>query len=126
LVELGGDICVIGPHPDGSPWRVGVRHPRRADTPMAVVDLASGGIASSGDYERYMVVEGQRYAHLLDARSGWPVQGMAAVSVIAPSCLIAGTASTIAMLHGADARGWLAALGLPHLSMTAAEADALA
>jgi thiamine biosynthesis lipoprotein len=124
LVELGGDLAVIGPHPDGSPWRVGVRHPRRVGEALAVVELSSGGIASSGDYERYLVVDGQRYAHLLDPRTGWPVQGMAAVSVLAPSCLIAGTASSIAMLHGLEARAWLARLGLPHLAITAAEADA--
>jgi thiamine biosynthesis lipoprotein ApbE len=74
LVELGGDIRVIGPHPDGTPWRVGVRHPRDPSRPLAAVDLLSGAIASSGDYERFMIVDGRRYAHILDARTGWPVE----------------------------------------------------
>jgi thiamine biosynthesis lipoprotein len=119
LVDLGGDLSVIGPHPDGEPWRIGVRHPRWAEAAMASISLAGGAIASSGDYERSMVVDGVRYSHLLDPRTGWPVEGgLAAVSVVASHCLIAGTASTIAMLKGAvDGVAWLEALGLPNLRM---------
>jgi thiamine biosynthesis lipoprotein len=116
LVDLGGDLAIVGPHPDGSAWRVGVRDPRRPDSAVAAVDLHGGAIASSGDYERCMIVDGVRYGHILDPRSGWPVQGLAAVSVVAPHCLVAGTASTVAMLKGEVAgRAWLDALGLPHL-----------
>ena len=113
LVELGGDICVIGPHPDGSPWRVGVRHPQAPQQAMAAMDLHEGAIASSGNYERYMEVDGVRYCHILNPKTGWPVQGLVAVSVMAPQCLIAGTATTIAMLKGADGTQWLSQLGLP-------------
>jgi thiamine biosynthesis lipoprotein len=119
LVELGGDIAIIGPHPDGAPWRVGVRDPRLPEQAVAVIDLRAGAIASSGNYERYLDIDGVRYCHILDPRSGWPVQGMAAVSVIAPQCLVAGTASTIAMLMGDDAQNWLNALGLPYLCVDA-------
>jgi thiamine biosynthesis lipoprotein len=119
LVDLGGDLSVIGPHPDGTPWSVGVRHPRRPETAMASVALVGGGIASSGDYERSMIVDGVRYSHILDPRTGWPVpEGLLSVSVVASHCLIAGTASTIAMLKGAgDGAAWLDALGLPNLRM---------
>ena len=116
LVDLGGDLAVVGPHPDGSAWRVGVRDPRRPETALAAVDLHGGAIASSGDYERCMIVDGVRYGHILDPRTGWPVEGLAAVSVVAPHCLVAGTASTVAMLKGeAAGRAWLDELGLPHL-----------
>lgn len=123
LVELGGDIRVIGPQADGTPWRVGVRHPRDASKPLAIVDLVEGAIASSGDYERCMVIDGRRYAHILDPRSGWPVSGLAAVSVLAPSCLLAGTAATIAMLHGAAGRDWLRQLGVRHLLVGSEEVE---
>jgi thiamine biosynthesis lipoprotein len=120
LVDLGGDLAVVGPHPDGSPWRVGIRHPRQPSGAIASVALAGGGIATSGDYERCMVVDGERYAHILDPRTGWPVRGLASVSVAASHCLIAGTASTIAMLKGArQGPAWLARLGLPHLCVDA-------
>lgn len=117
LVDLGGDLCVIGPHPDGSAWRVGIRHPRRPESAMARVDLSHGAIASSGDYERFTIVEGRRYSHILDPRTGWPVEGLASVSVVAPHCLVAGTASTIAMLKGSEGARWLDELGLPSLRM---------
>jgi thiamine biosynthesis lipoprotein len=119
LVDLGGDLSVVGPHPDGSPWRVGVRDPRRPERAVATVDLRSGAIASSGDYERFMVVDGRRYGHILDPRSGWPVEGFASVSVLADHCLVAGSASTVAMLLGeAEGARWLDELGLPNLRVS--------
>jgi thiamine biosynthesis lipoprotein len=118
LVDLGGDLAVIGAHPDGAPWLVGIRDPRDPKQPMARVELAAGGIATSGDYERCMIVDGVRYTHVLDPRTGRPVSGLRSVSVVARQCLIAGTATTIAMLKGADAGPrWLEDLGLPHLFM---------
>jgi thiamine biosynthesis lipoprotein len=120
LVDLGGDLAVVGPHPDGSPWRIGIRHPREPGAAMATVSLAGGGLASSGDYERCLVVDGRRYAHVLDPRTGWPVSGLAAVSVAAELCLVAGTASTVAMLMGAEqGPAWLDRLGLPNVRMDA-------
>lgn len=117
LIELGGDIRVVGPHPDGSPWQVGIRDPRDPERAVAVVPLHHGGLASSGDYERFMVVDGVRYSHILDPRTGWPVRDtMAGVTAVAPLCLLAGTGATVAMLKGAaGAPSWLAALELPHL-----------
>lgn len=119
LVEMGGDIGIVGPHPDGTPWRVGVRHPQAPQQAVVGVDLHEGAIASSGDYERYMDVDGQRYCHILNPRTGWPVRGLQAVSVIAPQCLVAGTASTIAMLKGEAGITWLQALGLPWFALNA-------
>jgi thiamine biosynthesis lipoprotein len=118
LVDLGGDLSVIGPHPDGSPWRVGLRDPRDPERAIARIDLWQGGVATSGDYERFMIVDGVRYAHILDPRSGWPVEGLASVSVLASHCLIAGTTSTIGMLRGPDGGDWLDATGLPHVRVS--------
>jgi thiamine biosynthesis lipoprotein len=115
LVDLGGDIAVVGAHPDGSAWRVGIRNPHVPGAALTAIGLSAGGIATSGDYERGMWADGQRYGHILDPRTGWPVAGPASVSVIAAQCLVAGTAATVAVLHGEDAAAWLADLTLPHL-----------
>jgi thiamine biosynthesis lipoprotein len=115
LVDLGGDIRIIGAHPDGTPWSVGIRHPRRAGDILASVELARGAIASSGDYERFVEIDGRRYGHILSPRTGMPVRGLAAVSVVADECVVAGSAATIAMLMEARAPQWLAEVGLPHL-----------
>lgn len=117
LVDLGGDIALVGPHPDGRPWLVGVRDPRNPERAIARIALHHGGIATSGDYERCMIVSGRRYGHVLDPRSGWPVEGLASASVAAPHCLVAGTASTIALLRGAEGPRWLEGLGLPNLQV---------
>jgi thiamine biosynthesis lipoprotein len=119
LVDLGGDLRVIGPHPDGAPWQIGIQHPR-AEGAIAVLSLGTGAIASSGDYERGFERDGVRYGHILNAATGWPAQGLAAVSVLAQQCLIAGSAATCAMLLGAvDGPEWLSALGLPYLCIDA-------
>ncbi len=116
LIDLGGDVCIVGPHPDGSPWQIGIRDPRAPEQAMATLPISRGALATSGDYERFMVVDGRRYCHLLDPRTGWPVEGLAGASVVADHCLVAGTATTIAMLKGRKAGAhWLAKLGLPHL-----------
>ena len=95
-----------------------VEHARAPERPMASLPLFSAGLATSGDYERCMIVDGVRYTHVLDPRTGWPVTGLRSVSVVADRCLIAGTATTIAMLKGArDGALWLDELGLPNLRM---------
>ena len=115
VVNLGGDIKVIGPRADGQPWRIGFKHPRSSTTLLDTVELSDGALASSGDYERCIVVDGVRYGHILNPLSGWPVRHLAAVSVVADFCVIAGSASTIAMLKEDAGAAWLAALGLRHL-----------
>ena len=115
LIDLGGDVCIVGPHPDGSPWLVGIRDPRDPERAMASLPLSHGSLATSGDYERFMEIDGKRYCHLLNPRTGWPITGMAGVSVVADQCLVAGTATTIAMLKGHSGARWLEKLGLPYL-----------
>ena len=117
FVNLGGDVRALGPQPDGSPWRIGIRHPREPGALLITLELATGALASSGDYERCIVVDGRRYGHILDPRTGWPVSRMAAVSVVAPMCVVAGSAATIGMLRDEAGPEWLRNLGLPCLWM---------
>ncbi|ANE57765.1 FAD:protein FMN transferase [Methylomonas sp. DH-1] len=115
LVNLGGDIKVVGPRADGSPWQIGIRHPHRSGGLLDTLALAAGAVASSGDYERCITLDGVRYGHVLNPRTGWPVRHLAAVTVVAEFCVVAGSASTIAMLKEGDGPAWLADLQLPHL-----------
>jgi thiamine biosynthesis lipoprotein len=117
LVDLGGDIRIVGPQPDGHPWPIGIRHPREPGMLMRTLEIARGALATSGDYERCIEIGGQRYGHILNPKTGWPVRGLCSVSVVADQCLVAGTLSTIAMLKGLDGIGWLNGLGVPHLWM---------
>jgi thiamine biosynthesis lipoprotein len=117
LVDLGGDIKIVGPHPDGTPWVVGIQHPRNPGAVMATLDLFNGAIATSGDYERFVEIDGRRYSHILSPRTGMPARGLAGVSVAAPECVVAGSATTIAMLMEDRGPEWLDEVGLPHVWM---------
>jgi thiamine biosynthesis lipoprotein len=120
LVNLAGDLAILGPQPDGAAWRVGIRHPRRDGMLLATLPVSSGGIATSGDYERFMEVDGVRHCHVLDPRTGHSVRSFQSVTVHASSCLVAGSASTMAMLKGeAAGLAWLEELGLSHLCVRA-------
>jgi len=118
VVDLGGDLALIGPHRDGTPWSVGIKAPRAQNRASARIELPRGGLATSGDYERALLIDGKRYSHIVDPRSGKPVQSFASVSVVADSCLIAGAAATLAMLFGVVRGGaYLRELRLPHLTI---------
>lgn len=121
LVDLAGDMAVAGAGSLREPWHIGIRHPRHRDRVLAGVSLSQGGLASSGDYERYLLVDGRRYGHILNPLTGWPVPGLAAVSIISEQCLVAGGSATIAMLQPeAEALAWLSELGLPWLAVDSA------
>jgi thiamine biosynthesis lipoprotein len=107
FINLGGDIRVLGPRVDGRPWRFGIQHPRNEGGTYATADMTEGALATSGDYERYFELDGRRYCHILDPRTGWPVTHWASVSVTAPACVAAGALSTIAMLKGEQATDFL-------------------
>lgn len=102
FVDLGGDLRGVGGAPDGTPWRVGIRHPRVAGALLGSIELTTGAVATSGDYERFFEAEGRRYSHILDPRTGWPAQHWQCVSVSAPACVAAGACATVAMLMPRD------------------------
>jgi len=107
LVDLGGDISVIGAHPDQMPWRIGVSDPRNPDRAVATLFAMTGGIATSGSYERCWVINGQRYSHIVNPITGWPVMTDNSVTVHEKTCLAAGICSTIAVLKGDAGSQWL-------------------
>jgi thiamine biosynthesis lipoprotein len=118
LVDLGGDISVSGGHPNGDGWSVGIKKPAAPDQSFATIELQSGGLATSGDYERFIEANGIRYGHIINPDTGWPVNGYASVSVQASSCLAAGAISSIAMLKGKpDGHGFLRDTGLAFLGI---------
>ncbi|MGZ5011263.1 MAG: FAD:protein FMN transferase [Methylobacter sp.] len=115
LVDLGGDITVIGPLPNQEPWQIGIRDPRNPETAIISVRIERGALATSGDYERFIDIAGQRYCHLLNPKTGWPVCGLSSVSVQADQCLVAGSIASIAMLKGPEGVAWLQQLGVRHI-----------
>ncbi len=119
LVNLGGDIRVIGPQPDGAPWSMGIRHPRQDNAVIASIPISSGALATSGDYERFFVEDDERFCHILNPKTGCPAQHWQSISVIAPVCVAAGAMSTTAMLKGTDAIAFLEGQGVSYLAVDA-------
>jgi len=92
LINIGGNVMALGSK-EGRKWKVGIQHPRQPG-PMATVSLDDGeAIGTSGDYQRFFELDGKRYAHLLDPRTGYPADHTQAVSVLIPAGPRAGTAS---------------------------------
>ncbi|MHB8848491.1 MAG: FAD:protein FMN transferase [Burkholderiales bacterium] len=107
LINIGGNIMALGQHGD-RPWRVGIQHPRKPG-PIATLDLRDGeAIGTSGDYQRFFELNGKRYCHIIDPRTGWPAQGVEAVTVLIPPGNHAGTLSDVASkpLFIAGRAGW--------------------
>jgi thiamine biosynthesis lipoprotein len=89
VIALAGDIWVLGRREDGKPWRIGVQHPREPKQTIAVLDLSDKYISTSGDYERYTIVEKKRYHHIIDPRTGKPSTGVISATLIGdPGALI--------------------------------------
>lgn len=102
IVALAGDIRLIGKRPDGSPWRVGVQHPREKDKALTVLDLSDKYISTSGDYERYKVVQKKRYHHIIDPRTGKPSEGMQSVTLVSERGAIGDPLSTALFILGTE------------------------
>ncbi len=113
LIDLGGDLFALGTQPDGRAWKVGVKRPL-GEGPAWEVELASGGLATSGDYERCLKIGDRRFGHILHPKTGWPVQGLSSVTAIADCCMVAGSMTTIAILKERDGVAWLSSLDVPH------------
>lgn len=82
IIALAGDIWVLGRREDGKPWRIGVQHPREPEKTLTVLDLSDKYISTSGDYERYKIVERKRYHHIIDPRTGNPSTGVISSTLI--------------------------------------------
>lgn len=107
LINIGGNIMAIG-RPGNRAWHVGIQDPRRPG-PIATLDLRDGeAIGTSGDYQRYFMLNGVRYCHIIDPRTGYPAQGVRSATVIAPPGPLAGALSDAASkpVFISGVKGW--------------------
>lgn len=101
LVDFGHDLRVRGEPPEKGPWRIGLEDPRDPNRCWGGVTVRDRAVTSSGDYFRHFEIDGRRYGHILDPRTGRPVaNGCRAVAVVAPTCTEAGILSTTAFILG--------------------------
>lgn len=117
LVDLGGDIRIIGDKIDQSGWTIGIRDPKQPEQAITQVTLHQGAMATSGNYERFMKIGDQHYCHIMKANTGWPINYWASVTVLAPQCLVAGSLSTLTMLAEQEGAFWLKEQEVPFLAI---------
>ncbi len=93
FVSAGGDLKALG-RKHGELWRIAVRHPRDRERVLALVPLANACVSTSGDYERFFLLDGRRYHHIIDPRTGRPATGCMSATVVAPESIMADALAT--------------------------------
>lgn len=101
-VNAGGDLRLVG-NRQGTPWRIGIQHPRKSGEVIATVKLEDRAVVTSGDYERYFERDGVRYHHLFDPKTGRPARGCQSVTVVAEDAASADALATAAFVLGPQA-----------------------
>jgi thiamine biosynthesis lipoprotein len=114
VVNFGGDLYASGVRRGSRPWSIGLDDPERpGEAAVYRIELSKGGLATSGDARRYVFWQGRRLGHILNPKTGWPIENAPrSVTVVASTCTEAGTLSTLAYLRGAEARDFLEAEGV--------------
>lgn len=109
LINFGGDLVATGPRLNEVPWNVGVDDPSRTgQNTVGGIQLTKGAFATSGDARRFLIKDNIRYSHILNPKTGWPIeQAPRSVSVMANTCIEAGMMATFALLQGKNAREFL-------------------
>ena len=103
VVSFGGNIAVFGSKPSGEPYRIGLKDPNNTSAVLGYLEMESGIISVSGDYERYVTIQGQRYHHILDPKTGYPADnGLRSVAVICENGALADALSTALFVMGRE------------------------
>ena len=82
IVNAGGDLVAWGKQPNGKPWSIGLANPNQYDDLLSKIELTDQAIVTSGNYEKYIEIDGKKYCHIIDPRTGYPVEGLKSVSII--------------------------------------------
>lgn len=101
IVNAAGDLITWGSQSAGKPWTIGIADPDQSDQPFSALNISDMAIATSGNYEKYATINGRRYSHTIDPKTGLPVSGIKSVSIICPSAELADALATPVIVMGA-------------------------
>ncbi|MBN9284737.1 MULTISPECIES: FAD:protein FMN transferase [Flavobacterium] len=102
IINASGDMNTWGKQPDGKEWTVGITNPMNKDRVFAVFPLTNSAVVTSGNYEKYVMLNNKRYSHIIDPRTGYPATGIASVTVFAKSAEMANGLSTSVVVLGRE------------------------
>jgi len=100
IVNASGDLAVWGHQPDGKPWTIGIVNPNAANQVFSYMQLVNMAVATSGNYEKYVIIGGKRYSHTINPRTGLPVTGVKSVTILCPNAELADAMATPVMIMG--------------------------
>jgi thiamine biosynthesis lipoprotein len=103
VVNASGDLTAWGYQPDNKPWTIGISNPDAPEKVIGLLKVTDMALATSGNYEKYVLIGGKRYSHTIDPRTGLPVTGVKSVTIICPNAEIADAMATPVMIMGARA-----------------------
>lgn len=103
IVNASGDLTTWGLQPDGKPWTIGIAHPDAADHPFSYMEISDMAVATSGNYEKYVLIDGVKYSHTIDPRTGMPVTGIKSVTIICANAEMADAMATPVTIMGIEA-----------------------
>ena len=103
VVNASGDLTAWGYQPGGKPWTIGIVDPDAPGTVIGMLDITDTAVATSGNYEKYALIDGKRYSHTINPRTGLPVTGIKSVTVVCPYAEIADAMTTPVMVMGVEA-----------------------
>jgi thiamine biosynthesis lipoprotein len=100
IVNASGDLTAWGHQANGRPWTIGIAHPDAAHLPFSYLDITGKAVATSGNYEKYVVIGGRKYSHTISPRTGLPVTGIKSVTILGPDAEIADAMATPVTVMG--------------------------
>lgn len=100
IVNAAGDLITWGTQPEGKPWTIAIADPEQKVWPFSTLNISNVAIATSGNYEKYALINGKKYSHTIDPKTGLPVSGIKSVSIICPSAELADAMATPVMVMG--------------------------
>ena len=103
IINASGDMNTWGKDPNGKAWTVGITNPMKKDKILSVFPISDRAVVTSGNYEKFVMIGGKRYAHIIDPRTGWPASGISSVTVFAENAETANGLSTAIVVLGKDA-----------------------
>jgi thiamine biosynthesis lipoprotein len=100
IVNASGDLTAWGNQPNGKPWTIGIVHPDFANQPFSFMELTEGAVATSGNYEKFVIIDGTKYSHTIDPKTGFPVRGIKSVTIFSPNAEICDALATPVTILG--------------------------
>jgi len=103
IVNASGDLAAWGYQPNGKPWTIGIVHPDAAHLPFSYMNVTDLAVATSGNYEKFVMINGKKYSHTIDPKTGLPVRGIKSVTIISPNAELCDALATPVTIMGVNA-----------------------